>query len=823
MYFVDNAGVVEEVNIDGTVVELGNIGVTDMTGMAFDYTSGIYYLADWTGNIYTFDVASVSVTLVGGSGIANLIAITCDADGNLWGYNVGDNNFFQIDKATGASTLIGNIGFTANYGQGMGYDGVNDMVVMACYNTSGAGAEYRSVDVTTGMTTLIAPIGPSGTQFGTIAMPFGGGGGSGTVPDGLVAFNVYRDSDFIAEVPYEGQGVDEWVWYIDNPVDPGTYKYDVSAVYDLSVFGFIGETGESMWEGTDTVTVVWGFDLPFFEDWAQGSFDFQGWRSNDANWKMNAQVGNDEPSAEFSWDPLLEDDYSSTLTTNPLKADMLTEGSIFVDFDLKLDDRNSTGEEKMVVEVKSAGGAWEEVATFVNNGSFDFTANHLEITGDAMGEVFQVRFNAMGMNSFDIVAWYVDNIHVYRECAAPRDLTGEYYWNDSELGDDYGALVCWNIPDIPQPIHEWIHWDTGDNAGAIGLTTEGPFSVAARWDAGMLDDYDGTFITKIAMFPADAGFSTVTVKVWYGPDAATLVAEKEVALADLTIGMYNEIVLDDPVEVDASQELWVGYTIVQVGTGVFPAGHDQGPAVVGYGDKVSLDGSTWDNLSDFGPDFNVNWNIDAYLEEMTTPQTGITPLVEEPYNSNGASFSNTSNDELIVMDERSDRDFNGFILYRRAPGETEYTELATIPYVEGQEDYCYTDEFDNVTGPDQVYSYQVTATWASATDACESSPGYAKEEPANDYVDVLVTDIDNPNAGLTQVYPNPATDRVNITSSAAISRLTVVNYTGQVVYRVDLDGATTYTLNTASYEDGVYVIRMETANDVITKRVIIAQ
>ena len=162
--------------------------------------------------------------------------------------------------------------------------------------------KFSTVDVTTGMSTFVGNIGtPGTTQMGTICIPvIGGGGGGGVVPPGLMSFNVYRDGGFIANVPYNGEGTEDFVNYVENNVAPGTYMYDVTAVYDLGAFGFPGETGESMVEGPDTVKVVWGYDLPFMETWSQGNFGFNDWSAASSNWKINSQVGDPAPAAEFS-------------------------------------------------------------------------------------------------------------------------------------------------------------------------------------------------------------------------------------------------------------------------------------------------------------------------------------------------------------------------------------------------------------------------------------------------------------------------------------------------------------------------------------------
>ncbi|MCF8235973.1 MAG: T9SS type A sorting domain-containing protein, partial [Bacteroidales bacterium] len=73
------------------------------------------------------------------------------------------------------------------------------------------------------------------------------------------------------------------------------------------------------------------------------------------------------------------------------------------------------------------------------------------------------------------------------------------------------------------------------------------------------------------------------------------------------------------------------------------------------------------------------------------------------------------------------------------------------------------------------------------------------------------------------VYPNPAQDLVNIESTFDISKLTVMNYVGQTVAELKKVEAAVVRLNTASYEDGVYFIKVETTEGIITKKITIAR
>ena len=431
-----------------------------------------------------------------------------------------------------------------------------------------------------------------------------------------------------------------------------------------------------------------------------------------------------------------------------------------------------------------------------------------------------IRFTAKGMNSFDVINWNVDNIYVYRQCEAPSELDGDYYWTEQ---DDFGAAINWEAPEIPVPPQGWIRWDDGVLFSGIGLTDGGDFVVAARWDAGQLIDYQGTSITQLQLAPNDEGFDYIVIKIWKGANAGTLLWES--GQESPTGGVWNTYTISPAIPLDVDDELWIGYDIVGQPAGSFPAGTDAGPAVAGYGDKISLDGVSWDNLSDFGLDYN--WSLAAYVETQDGVVDVITPLVED------RQFSNESTDlsrgearetGIAFEDTEGTRDFMGFNIYRQGPDDTAYELIDFVAYEEGELEYEYLDEdpFGDDGYPYEV-CYQVTAVWESETDYCESMPA-TSVIPIYDYVCIMVTGIDNPLAGdLTALYPNPASDRVNVTSSHEMQRITVVNYVGQVVYDAELNDDHQITLNTSTFDAGVYVVRLSTDKGVVTKRLTITK
>ncbi|MBU2466441.1 MAG: carboxypeptidase regulatory-like domain-containing protein, partial [Bacteroidetes bacterium] len=183
----------------------------------------------------------------------------------------------------------------------------------------------------------------------------------------------------------------------------------------------------------------------------------------------------------------------------------------------------------------------------------------------------------------------------------PLHLTGEVV--------DQSVLLQW---DAPASEGEWMYWDDGENSDAVGGENIDMFDAAIRFTTNDLQNFDGFYLTKIVAFFGDVD-ATFQMRVWTGGNqyfAGNLVTDQLVT--DPVANEWNTIELENPVLVDATQELWMGYRIINTGNG-YPAGTDNGPAVPFKGDMI-LYGSDWLSMSDyFG--WNINWNIRGFLVE----------------------------------------------------------------------------------------------------------------------------------------------------------------------------------------------------------------
>ena len=532
-------------------------------------------------------------------------------------------------------------------------------------------------------------------------------------------------------------------------------------------------------------------ELPFIENWDEGSFEFNGWQiSEDSAWAINNDVGNPEPSAAFRAEMIAEDNvYSSSLTSSPLIADHFEVGEIYLDFDLKLDALHATGDEILFFEFsRDSGDSWQQIGVSTNNnGSIEFTEgfHHYNITNYIRGYNFQLRFTAKGQNASDIDNWFIDNIHIYRSCKTSKNLEGTYTWNN----DGWGTKISWKAPGTAGDYGKGLHWDNTVYGGGAGISEGGTWSLAQRWDAGQLTNWHGMDwtdvpIDKISFVSNDPGFDSIILKIWSGPNAETLLYQQINIFPGP--GDILEVTLDSSVYFDVNKELWIGYTLVNQKAGWSPGGYDTGPAVAGYGDMYSTDGGlSWERMSDAGT--NHNW----FIHTTTNKSVAYSPI-------------------------------SGFNLYRQEVNvEDDYVLYDMVPYVVDQKLYEYLNLSPEVS-EGQTYNYKVTTLWEINDDSCESDPAM-NIDLTEDYVTILVTELEDKKEKEIVFYPNPAVNQLHISSNTLLENIVIFNTFGQIVVEEKIHNEKSFSVNTVALRPGIYLVKIKTNEGVLTQRVVISQ
>ncbi|HPX33934.1 MAG TPA: T9SS type A sorting domain-containing protein, partial [Bacteroidales bacterium] len=346
--------------------------------------------------------------------------------------------------------------------------------------------------------------------------------------------------------------------------------------------------------------------------------------------------------------------------------------------------------------------------------------------------------------------------------------------------------LSWVAPEEPGGV---IRWDNGINNDGIGLVNGGTFAVAAKWNPDQLTQHVGLYLKQVDIFPRSAT-ATYIIKVWTSATVSQPVVSQS---ATVVSEQWNTITLTNPVQIEAGKPLYIGYETTH-GVSEYPAGCDSGPAIANFGDLISTGGGAWVSMStQFGLDYN--WNIAGIIGIGTDGAAPAVPIVITPnpdvsYGSpvagnlgkpNNAKWVNTSR-ALVGYDIKRD----GQVIGSVGPTVTTYTD-------------------SNVQGGTRIYN--VGAHYTECT---------AWSDPAT--INVFVTEL-SPDATTLRIYPNPASETVNI-ESTTIKQIIIVNNLGQVVYD-SLFNNDYVQINTSNLRKGMYVIFIRTAGTTFTEKLII--
>ncbi len=245
--------------------------------------------------------------------------------------------------ATGVATLLGPLGFAANFGQGMGYDFETGWIYLSSFrNLPSNDGQLRVMDPQTGYTNLlasygvnqVAPFAPAST---IAALPGPGRATNPTPVNGGTGVLISTPS--IGWTNAAGATSVE-VFFGTNPLSlPSIYSGAVVAsrpvtlAYATTYYWYVNETSG----GNTTKGTLWSFTtgaapcpvqpLPISEDFESGNFPPLCWSQSGVIWTNDNTVsgyGNGTWSAEADFysvasgsDDLVTLEYNSTGASNP--------------------------------------------------------------------------------------------------------------------------------------------------------------------------------------------------------------------------------------------------------------------------------------------------------------------------------------------------------------------------------------------------------------------------------------------------------------------------------------------------------------------------
>jgi hypothetical protein len=236
-----------------------------------------------------------------------------------------------------------------------------------------------------------------------------------------------------------------------------------------------------------------------------------------------------------------------------------------------------------------------------------------------------------------------------------------------------------------------------------------------------------------------------------------------------------------------------------VARGVWP------DATVGYPLDYSVETSyTWNTVVTIEDDYVYeNCEVVVFIENMDTKeiyQTNSLMMTEVTTSfppATNLSYELSGSDVILNWDEPITEALVGYNVYHAYDGGAfEVVKLVEEP------------TFTHVDPDWGMHQYYVTAVYVTE----ESEP--------TGTVEVVLTSIGEDISGKIQVYPNPASSRLNIKSPAEIYDVKVYNHVGQLVYDYAVSSKIVY-LNTSQLNSGLYHVRIETAKGIVVESVVI--
>jgi hypothetical protein len=301
------------------------------------------------------------------------------------------------------------------------------------------------------------------------------------------------------------------------------------------------------------------------------------------------------------------------------------------------------------------------------------------------------------------------------------------------------------------------------------------------------------YITKIAFYP-HGEMSTYVLKIWAG---STVLIQQPVTPS---IDNWNYIDLDTPLMIDATQDLYIGYSCLNQPVGEYSAGYDEGPSVPG-GDFINISGN-WQSMHAISPEqFDFNWNIRAYVDWMEQPGNPVKPVQVEQYinPANTQPIAFKSPVALYPAFNPLTRSLVGYNIWRN------YEIINETPIME--------TSYADLGLANDTYEYCVTANYGTE---CESAAVCGE---TSIIISVGMKELDNT---MIRIYPNPANDDVNIMTTVQLKSIRMMNYTGQMIYsNQEVNSNEVVKINTSALEAGIYFIIVETNDGTYSKKVTI--
>jgi hypothetical protein len=173
-------------------------------------------------------------------------------------------------------------------------------------------------------------------------------------------------------------------------------------------------------------------------------------------------------------------------------------------------------------------------------------------------------------------------------------------------------------------IEEWLYYDDGIYATSIGASGN-PIYWASMFPAASLVPYEGTNLTKVALYENSYNTNPITVAIYLGGVTAPDMMVSTMNYSPIGGDIFHEVELTTPVPIDGTQNLWIVFTE----EGDYPAN-----ACADTGDPnnrwVSLDNVEWQDVAEAGVP-GYGWMLRGFVTNARGNTMELKPIATKPH------------------------------------------------------------------------------------------------------------------------------------------------------------------------------------------------
>lgn len=430
--------------------------------------------------------------------------------------------------------------------------------------------------------------------------------------------------------------------------------------------------------------------------------------------------------------------------------------------------------------------------------------------------------------------------------------------------DPENMTVSFDFADAVDILTDWLHLDDGLHSGSVGLGAGGVYQIAARFEPEDLAAFHDMDLVSVRLYVNDAPTSAA-IKVWQGASYLNLqeIAHKEFSPP---VEDWIEVVLDEPVTIDPSLELWFGVEYDDPGANVFSASRDAATNHDGKGNLLRMDTDdpeSWVLLSDYN--ITGDWNLQARLASgdfnmvhynVNGTNGSLTASLNDNEINSGAlvpagsdiSFTATGDDGFsikawtlngILIDDFTETQLDIINLSEHIVVTVEYQAIYHMvsfeadggggvlkAEVDGTEIFSGTEVQANTTVqftavPDTDY---IVSVWTLNGTVIEEHTGEELEVHLDDG-DIMVTVSFQSTVSLSdhtqlplKVFPNPASEVLYVESPTDINSIVISDISGNRLRQLETTGSRA-SVPLSQLPAGVYVITIYAQENIVHRKI----